>query len=275
VATFDAIPRDDPVRVSNDGRAHEAPLAAAFEMPPRRVAGVQARSREHQCAGLADRPMSRQTSANLHRRMSMAQPRLYGPSYSTYTRTVRMALEEKGVGYATEEIDIMKPRPASYLAMQPWGKVPVLDHDGFKLHETGAITRYIDETFGGAKLQPVDAKKRARMNQVMGIMDSYAYPSMVSVVTIERLFNPKADEAKIAEAMPSAEKSLDALEGLIGESQYLAGDDVSLADLMAVPIFDYFAKTPEGKAAIAKRRKVAAWWERIQKRPSVAKTKFG
>ena len=205
----------------------------------------------------------------------MAQPKLYGPSYSTYTRTARMALEEKGVGYATEEIDIMKPRPAGYTALQPWGKVPAFEHDGFKIYETGAITRYIDETFGGAKLQPADAKKRARMNQIMGIMDNYAYPSMVGAIAIQRLFVPKADEGVIANALPNAETSLDALEGLIGDSPFLAGEDCSLADLMAVPIFDYFAKTPEGKAAIAKRPKVAAWWERIQKRPSVAKTKFG
>jgi glutathione S-transferase len=204
----------------------------------------------------------------------MAQPKLYGPSYSTYTRTARMALEEKGVGYATEEIDITKPRPAGYLAMQPWGKVPALDHDGFKLYETGAITRYIDETFGGTRLQPKDPKARARMNQVMGILDSYGYPSMVSVVTIQRLYAPKADEAKIADAMTSAEKCLDAMEGLIGDGPYLTGEELSLADLMAVPIFDYFAKTPEGKASLAKRPKVAAWWSRIQARPSVAKTKF-
>lgn len=205
----------------------------------------------------------------------MSQPTVYGPSYSTYARTVRMALDEKGVKYDLKEVDIMKPLAAEYLARQPFGKVPAFEHDGFKLYETGAITRYVDDTFGGAKLQPADAKKRARMNQIISIMDSYAYPAMISTITIQRMFAPKADEAKIAEAMPRAEQSLDALEGLIGANQFLAGDELSLADLMAAPIFDYFEQTPEGKSTIAKRPKVAAWWKRIQQRPTVAKTKFG
>ena len=205
----------------------------------------------------------------------MGKPTVHGPKYSTYTRTVCMALDIKGVPFAQDEIDIMKPRTAGHMKMQPFGKVPVLEHDGFTLYETGAIARYIDDAFPGAKLQPADTKSRARMNQIVGILDSYAYPSMISTVTIQRLFAPKADEAKVAEAMKTAETSLDALEGLIGDQSCMAGPDPSLADLMAVPIFDYFERTPEGKSAIAKRPKVAAWWRRIQQHPAVAKTKFG
>lgn len=204
----------------------------------------------------------------------MGQPTVHGPKYSTYTRTVCMALDLKGVAYAQNEIDIMKPRTAEHLKLQPFGKVPALEHDGFKLYETAAITRYIDDVFPGAKLRPAEPKARARMDQIFGILDSYAYPSMIGVVAIERMFAPKADEAKIAEAMKKAETSLDALEGLIGDGDYLVGKDVSLADLMAAPIFDYFERTPEGKSAIAKRPKVAAWWQRIQNHPTVAKTKF-
>ncbi|MEX2650717.1 MAG: glutathione S-transferase family protein [Alphaproteobacteria bacterium] len=203
----------------------------------------------------------------------MANPTLYGPAYSTYARTARLAMEENGVKYALEEVDIMQPRSAVHMARQPWGKVPAFEHDGFKIYETQAIARYIDESFGGAKLQPADTKKRARMNQILGIFDSYGYPSMISAVVIERMFSPKPDENKIKEAMVSADKTLDALEGLIGDGKYLADNEVTLADLMAVPIIDYFAATPEGKAALAKRPKVSAWWNRIKDRPSVTKTK--
>src|SRR5262249_20774831 len=111
----------------------------------------------------------------------MATPVLYGPAYSTYTRTARLAFEEKGAGYRLEEVDILKGagQAPAYLAKHPFGKVPALDHDGFMLYETTAIARYVDEAFPGPKLQPSDAKQRARMTQIMSIVDAYAYPALI------------------------------------------------------------------------------------------------
>ncbi|MSP82744.1 MAG: glutathione S-transferase family protein [Alphaproteobacteria bacterium] len=207
----------------------------------------------------------------------MADPIIHGPALSTYARSVRLALEENGISYKLNEVNVLGAIPPDHLKRQPFGKVPAFEHDGFALHETQAINRYIDETFGGKKLQPADAKKRARMNQIIGILDSYGYPSMISAVVIERVVKPmmkaEPDEAKIKGAMPLAETSLDALEGLIGRNQFLAGEEISLADLHAVPIFEYFSQTPEGKTAIAKRPNVAAWWSRIKDRPSCVKTR--
>ena len=97
----------------------------------------------------------------------MAAPVVYGPAYSTYTRTARLALEEKGVDYKLEEVDILTGAGQSpaHLARQPFGQVPAFEHEGIKLYESGAITRYIDEVFPGPKLQPADPKRRARMMQ--------------------------------------------------------------------------------------------------------------
>ena len=204
----------------------------------------------------------------------MANPTVHGPAYSTYARSVRLALEEKGVPYALKTIDIMgSARTPEHLALHPWGKVPAFDHDGFRIFETVAINRYIDEAFGGPKLQPAGAKERARMMQAISILDSYGYHAMISKVAVERMFSPKANEQAISEALPDVERTMDALENLIGEHTFLVGEEITLADLHAAPIFEYFAQTPEGKAALAKHPKVAAWWGRIQDRPTVKKTK--
>ena len=58
---------------------------------------------------------------------------LYGPVYSTYARTARLALEEKAVTYELREIDTLNGagQMPEHLARHPWGKVPVIDHDGF------------------------------------------------------------------------------------------------------------------------------------------------
>src|SRR5215471_17153012 len=102
---------------------------------------------------------------------NMAAPVVYGPAYSTYARTTRLALEEKGVDYKLEEVDMLGgacQQPA-YLARHPFGKVPAFSHDGFALYETGAIIRYVDEAFPGPKLQPADPKRRARMTQIISL----------------------------------------------------------------------------------------------------------
>ena len=150
----------------------------------------------------------------------MAAPVVYGPSYSTYTRTARLALEEKGVDYKLEEVDILQgaAQSAAHTARHPFAKVPAFEHDGFSLYETGAVTRYVDEAFPGAKLQPADAKRRARMMQIISVINSYGYIPMIWHVFVQRAVQPmmggEADEKVIAEAMPKAEKAVAALEAL-------------------------------------------------------------
>lgn len=209
----------------------------------------------------------------------MAKPVIYGPAYSTYARTVRMALEEKGVDYDLVEVDIMKGehQAPEHLARQPFGKVPAFAHDGFGIYETDAILRYIEETFPGTSLVPADAQGRARMNQALSLISGYAYPSMITQIFVQRTLMPMlgnpSDEAAIAEALPKAETCLEALEGQLGNSPYLAGDRLSLADLLLVPIYDYLAKTPEGQKLLEATPNLRRWWDDIRTRPTVENTK--
>jgi glutathione S-transferase len=89
---------------------------------------------------------------------------LYGLGRSVYTRIARLALEEKGVGYTLEEVEIFGPdgAPPEHLERHPFGRIPALEHAGFVLYETVAITRYIDEAFAGPRLQPEDVIARAK-----------------------------------------------------------------------------------------------------------------
>ena len=117
-----------------------------------------------------------------------------------------MTLIEKDVAWTHVEVDPFdEPIPESYLALNPFGRVPTLVHDGFVLYETTAITRYIDEAFAGVPLQPADPRERARMNQIIAIADSYGYWPMVRQVFSHRVFRPAeaglANEAMIAEGV--------------------------------------------------------------------------
>ena len=201
----------------------------------------------------------------------MADPVVYGPAYSTYTRSARLALEEKGVPYRLEEVDIFADanKTPEHLARHPFAKVPAFEHDGFALYETTAIMRYVDETFAGPSLQPDEPRARARMTQVHGIMNAYAYPACIGACVVQRLVVPLTggtpDEAVIAEAVPLATTSVEALEALIGEKDFFAGTTLSLADLHVAPVYDYFSQTPEGETALQGTPKPAALVGRHQR----------
>lgn len=208
----------------------------------------------------------------------MSKPIVYGPSFSTYVRSARLALEEKGVDYDLVEFDFLSgPMPEEQLRRQPFAKVPAFEHDGFALYEVTAVNRYVDESFDGPPLQPSDSKQRARMNQIISILDNYTYPCTVGTLVIQRLVMPmlgnQADEAAISAALPEIEKCMGVLAGLRGDQTYLASNDqVTLADLHLIPIFDYFRATPESGPILEKHPGLSAWWEAVGGRDSVQKT---
>ncbi len=203
----------------------------------------------------------------------MADPVLYGPGYSTYTRSARLALEEKGVSYQHVEVDFMQGMPEEQLARQPFGKVPAFEHDGFQLYETCAIGRYVDEAFSGPGLQPEDPRQRARMTQIVGLLDSYAYGPTVGQLVVQRLFMGGApDEAAIEAALPEVQKCMGAVEQLLGDQTFLAGDALSLADLHLAPIFAYFTATPESGPILEDKPGLRRWWESMKARESMART---
>jgi glutathione S-transferase len=209
----------------------------------------------------------------------MAKPTVYGPAYSTYARTARLALEEKGVDYDLVEVDILQGagQAPEHLARHPFGKVPAFEHEGFALYETDAVTRYVNEAFPGPDLEPSNVRERARMTQAINVVGSYGYPCLITQIVIQRMVMPmlgnQSDEAAISQALPQAKACLGALERLIDGNSYLAGETLSRADLLLIPIYDYFSQTPEGQKLLRAAPNLERWWDKVRSRPSVEKTR--
>jgi glutathione S-transferase len=208
----------------------------------------------------------------------VSEPVLYGLARSVYTRIARLALEEKRVRYTFEEVEIFAAAgvPTQHYARHPFGRIPVLDHQGFMLYETAAITRYVDEAFSGPRLQPQEPHARARMNQVIGILDAYAYRSMIWGVFVARIVAPEegiiADEKLVTEALQVSRTCCRALDEILGGNRYFTGDEITLADLHALPILLYFAMTQEGRDTLSEYPRLRAWLEFAAARPSVQRT---
>lgn len=205
---------------------------------------------------------------------------LYGAAYSVYTRIARLALAEKGVAHDLVEVDVFAVGgpPGEHLARHPFGRIPVLDHDGFVVYETSAITRYVDETFPGPALQPATARERARMHQIVGILDAYAFQTLVWDIYVERAAPEESgrpsDERHIAAALPRAATILAELDRLRGDDPWLAGPSFGLADLHALPMLTLFGLTDEGQGLLGDVPGLAAWLAAAAARPSAVATRF-
>jgi glutathione S-transferase len=115
------------------------------------------------------------------------------------------------------------------------------------------------------------------MAQVCAVLDNYGWHPMVMRVFLQSVVVPMQggtpDRAAVAEALPQAERALAVVESLMDGGDFLCGDTISLADCHLVPVLDYFARTDDGRAALARRPRLSAWWERIEQRTSVAGTR--
>jgi glutathione S-transferase len=201
---------------------------------------------------------------------------VYGTPLSTYFRTVRLLLESAGVDYTLKEIDIFtgENQSAEYLSKNPFGKVPTLEVDGELLYETTAITEYLNIVFADHKFSPSEPILKARMRQIIAIIDSYLYAPFGTIV-VQCLMIPsqggKTDSDLVQKAVVPVQKSVEAIESLVIGSPYLLGGEVSIADFYIIPIFIYLSQTSEFEAITAQTPKLRSWWDQVSQLENVKK----
>lgn len=196
---------------------------------------------------------------------------------SPYGRAVLVALEEKGVHYRLSAVPPGTLKAAEHLARHPFGRVPVLDHGGFRVYECQAILRYIDRVCPQPALTPVNARDAGRMDQLMNINDWYLFQGVASVIGFQRVVGPKllglkTDEAAISASLPKAEVVFGELAHQLGEKPYFVGPAVSLADILLSVHLDFLAATPEWETLAAPRANLRSWLQRMNSRPSMSAT---
>jgi glutathione S-transferase len=196
---------------------------------------------------------------------------------SPFGRTVMATLEEKGASYRLSPVAPGTFKSPEHLARHPFGRVPVLEHDGFSLYETQAILRYLDRALPKPALTPADPRRAARMDQLMNINDWYLFHGVGDVIIFHRVVGPrlmglKSDEAAIEAAMPKARAVFAELARLLGKQSWFAGETLSLADLHLAPAVAFFTATPEWSELGAPHQNLVAWLARMEARPSMKAT---
>ena len=206
----------------------------------------------------------------------MSEFTIYGVPGSPYVRAALLGLEEKRCEWHFHAMPFGGFRSAEHRARNPFGRIPVLDHGDFRLYEVQAILRYLDRIVPAPSLTPRDPQAEARMNQLCGITDWYVMPDMSRAITFARVVAPKlgipVDEAKIGAAIPKAEICIAEISRLLGDQEFMVGDEVSIADLMLAPHLAMFAETPESVPMLHRHDNIKAWVDRMNARPSMMAT---
>jgi glutathione S-transferase len=199
--------------------------------------------------------------------------KIYGHPISTCTRKVLTTLAEKQAKHEFVLVDLMTGahKKPDYMAQhQPFGQVPALEDGDFKLYESRAIIRYLDETLPGQALTPKDPKGRALMEQWISVETSNFTPHVMTYVT-QHMFAPmrggQPDLAKVEEAKPKLQAALAVLDKQLAKGPHFLGDAFTLADICYMPYFEYGMQTP-AKDVIGSHSNVMAWWKRVSERAS-------
>lgn len=171
---------------------------------------------------------------------------LQGDPRSTYTRTARIGLAEKGIKYAMQQCG---PHTPEILEVHPWGRVPVLRDGDVRLFETSAILRYVEEAFPGPTLLPQNIRDRAIAEQWVSAVNSYVYDVAIRRYVLQYVF--KKEDRSVLEA---AAKELPGMLAHVERGYarpFLAGQNPTLPDFFLAPIVGYLEMFPESKAALA------------------------
>ncbi len=204
----------------------------------------------------------------------MTKPILTTTDLSSYGKTARLILAEKGVDYDLHKVEFANLGAAAYRsAHHPFAKVPTFRHGDVRLYETAAIAQYVDEAFEGPSLQPADPVSRAQMRKWICIADAYVYPTVITGLIMERVVAPMnggdANEKLIAASLPEIARVLDVIESELAHQDYLAGA-LSLADFFSATMLSFLPLAPEGAGLLEGKDAVGAWISRMTERASFA-----
>ena len=168
--------------------------------------------------------------------------RLYGYWRSSAAYRLRIALNLKGVAYEQIPVNLKDGEQHSdaWLAIQPQGLVPVLEHDGVRLLQSPAILEWIDETWPDPAFLPRDATARCLARGWASVIGCDIHPlqNLRVLKTVAGDLGQGPDGMK-AWAQRWMTSGLDALETLVKAaprtSEYLGGQTPGLADIYLVP----------------------------------------
>ncbi|KAF8869142.1 glutathione S-transferase [Infundibulicybe gibba] len=205
-----------------------------------------------------------------------------GLSQGSPSGAVALVLNEKKVPFELVPVDMVggEHRTPEYRKFNPFGQAPYIDDDGLILYESRAICRYIAIKYGeqGTSLLPPagDFNAIALFEQAMSVEVSAFSPPVAGAMD-EMLYKKyrglTPDQAKFDEHIATLSMKLDIYDEILGKQKYLAGDEMTLADLLHLPGGSTLGHL--GSDIMTQKPNVARWFNDISSRKSWQALKDG
>ncbi|MEM8936998.1 MAG: glutathione S-transferase family protein [Pseudomonadota bacterium] len=229
---------------------------------------------------------------------------LYHHGSSVCAAKVRLTLYEKGVSFDPIYLDILKGDQfdPDYLKLNPKAVVPTLVHNGHVLTESTLICEYIEEAFDGPNLAPADPVKRHSMRtwgQALDVelhiacgvttfvashrhtikrlgpegVEEFLNATPEQSVTSEwrdqkrRLIELGFDAPDAAGHIKTYDRYLQKMDDKLADSEWLVGDDYTLADINMVPYVNRLDMLSMSGLWEEDRPHLARWWSQVKARP--------
>ena len=209
----------------------------------------------------------------------MALITLYYGSGSPFAWRVWLALEHKQLAYHLRQISFSSDdlTTQEYRRINPRGKVPTIEDDGFSLYESAAIVEYLEDQYpqSGTSLFPGDARNRARIRRLVNEADLYlevAGRKLVLAVLFPN--NEEWDEGDISAGREAVAVELSNFESYLS-GDYYAGE-LSAADFTIYPLVALMrrmqVRKPDLDVASLIGPKMSVWIQRVESLPFYSKT---
>ncbi|MFZ5960342.1 glutathione S-transferase family protein [Pseudomonas knackmussii] len=191
--------------------------------------------------------------------------KVYGDKLSGNCYKVKLVLHLLGLPYQWQDIDILKgeTQTAEFLAMNPNGKVPVLQlEDGTCLWESNAILNFLAD---GSDLLPSEPRLRTQVLQWQ-FFEQYSHEPYVAVARFIQFYldMPEERRAEHASCLKRGYKALDVMEQQLARTPYLVGDNYSIAD---ITLYAYTHVAEQGGFDLSGYPAINAWMQRVAAHP--------
>ncbi len=189
-----------------------------------------------------------------------------------FSRKLRLLLSEKGVAYELWRENPWEGRD-EFLALNPAGRTPVLHNPdkGMTLLDSRAICEYFEETVEKSPMINGTSSNRAEIRRLVALFDENFFSDVTGPLLHERMkkrliYRQPPDSRVLREAMKLAHGHLDYIDYLIDHRPWLAGAQMSLADLTAaaqISVADYL-----GGIDWSGHEQSRGWYSVFKSRPS-------
>tara|TARA_B100000686_G_C16652079_1_gene896135 strand:+ start:304 stop:909 length:606 start_codon:yes stop_codon:yes gene_type:complete len=178
-----------------------------------------------------------------------------------------MLMIEKEIPFELTEVDL-RNKPDWFLAVSPYGKVPVIVDDGQTIYESAIINEYLDEKYKSIPMMPEEPVERAKARIWMD------YCTNKYLTLSRKLLVDHGNEELQTENKKKMKESLIYIEKECFEKNangpFWLGNNISLVDLHYAPFFERFGAFKElfGVEWPEECIKISDWWSAVQKRDS-------